>query len=219
VHQFGFETLITVLIPGLLLTAGGALALEEWAPGDLDILVQPLKGQGFEQGVALLVVAATLGSALATMLWVFEVRILDRFTAWRLDICDEQFDREWSRYVDSLTKEHNSHISRMVQAFYFELRCGVAGMGVAILVAATTDVADWVPVVLALLSMVMALDAARLHLHLARFRRRHHNVPSVHAGTREPCDRSGCRASTAVSPEGILLPAGNVASEAERPPN
>lgn len=214
-YQFGFEVLITVLVPGLLLTGAAVLAADVWAEGDFDTLIAPLEGSAFAEGVALLVVAATLGSALATMMWVLELKVIDPMTAEKLKVCDDQFDREWSRYVDSLTKEHNSHISRMVQAFYFELRAGAAGLVTSVVLVLATDVATWIPLTLAALCAVMVNDSFRLHYHLARFRHRHHSIPSIHAGTRTACIREECVKVTALSPEGIYLPAGNVQPNAD----
>jgi hypothetical protein len=206
-YQFGFETLVIVLVPGLLLTAAFVLVIDDRAPGDLEALMSTLHVGAFAKGVGLLVVAATIGSALAAMLWVAEAKGMDRFTAWRMKICSEQFNREWSRYVDNLTKEHNSHISRMVQAFYFEVRAGSASLALAAAVAWATTFSTWIAVTLGVFGLVMLTDSFRLHNELALFRHRHFSAPSVHLGTRRTCGRKGC--PSLPTGGGIIVSQGN----------
>jgi len=199
-HQLGLEALLTILIPGLILTCAFGVLVHEELPDDFEALTHPLD-TSLLTGTTLLVAAGALGSVLAGLGWVIELWILDPFTAWRINVCRDQFDWEWDCYIDRLTgpEHHNSHVSRLVQQFYFEWRVGLASP-ILLIALLTTNVVSWqLEAALFLFTVIAVADASRIHRHLANFRHRNHKAGSAHQGIL--CQRSECnpRAGTTTS--------------------
>ena len=123
--SYGFEVLVTYLLPGL-----AALAAVLIAHGlDLEKAKEMLTWAADAQFLSTFLIfagIALMGAIVATGQAILETAVLDRVTSWRLNITAEQFTNEWIDYVKALPRSKNSYISRVVLFFQFETRMGLA---------------------------------------------------------------------------------------------
>ncbi len=83
-QNLGFETLVTVLIPGLLIFTALAL-LGDFANPELGLteVAQRLAAVEWQASLLALVASAFLGALLASTLGFVEAYVLEPFNAWR----------------------------------------------------------------------------------------------------------------------------------------
>lgn len=122
---YGFEVLVTYLLPGIaallaVLIAHGvdaekAQVILNWAAA-----AQFLSTFIIFAGIAL------MGAIVASGQAILETFLLDRLTSKRLKISRKEFSSEWTEYVKALPASKNSYIARVVLFFQFETRMGLS---------------------------------------------------------------------------------------------
>jgi len=128
-QSLGFETLVTTLLPGMLLLL--ALFFAAVPPENWDAALETLEAHDTLLTVGLLLVAALLGMILASLLGVLEWRVYDRVATCVLKRKAPGYSRdtylaEWSKYLDSLEEKKNPFVDRLVLYYFFESRTAVA---------------------------------------------------------------------------------------------
>ena len=115
VSAFGFEVLVTYLLPGILATiavlVAHGVALEE---------------AQFLASFVMLSLFTLFGALIASLQAVLESWILNWLTPRLMSKEDDQFDKEWDYYISNLPT--NAYISRVVLFFQFETRLGLASI-------------------------------------------------------------------------------------------
>lgn len=122
---FGFEVLITYLLPGLVVTLSAAFFHGITAEQAKWLLTEAAKAE-FLASFLLLAVVSALGAVTASVQGVIEGYGLDRLAAKRVGITEEKFEEQWSKYVKDLPNSRNPYIARVVLFFQFETRMGLA---------------------------------------------------------------------------------------------
>lgn len=165
VTSFGFEVLLTFLLPGVLATAA-VLMIHGVTPAQLAAMLKWAREAEFLAVVLLLSSIAMLGALIASLQAWLESVLLDRLTAWRLGKNTEMFQREWDNYVHRLPR--NSYISRVVLFFQFETRLGLA----AVILGAVTIlcVSAWHGVAFIVIGSFLYWMGTGHHQELAIFR-------------------------------------------------
>jgi hypothetical protein len=163
---FGFEVLITYLLPGLLATAAAAF-FHGVTPSQLESLLGHAVKAEFLASFALLAVVALLGAATASAQAVIETFVLDRVAAAFVGVTKPKFDEQWSKYVADLPNKRNPYIARVVLFFQFETRMGLA----MVVLAASLNTTSEQHAKLALLGgIAFYLIGAMHHYELASMR-------------------------------------------------
>ena len=125
VTGFGFEILVTYLLPGILATAAVAIAhgitIEE-----VDSILTWAKDAQLLASVILITSFALFGALIASLQAVLETWILDKLTPKIMGKDKNKYYEEWDYYIQNLPK--NSYISRVVLFFQFETRLGLASI-------------------------------------------------------------------------------------------
>lgn len=122
---FGFEVLVTFLLPGLLVLFGIGLYID-WPPCALNDLLKFAKEAQFLATFALLGAIALLGTIVASLQAVLESLLLDRLTPKLMGISPVIFYDDWDKYIVNLKAYKNSYVSRVVLYFQFETRLGLS---------------------------------------------------------------------------------------------
>jgi hypothetical protein len=128
-QSLGFETLVTTLLPGTILLLAvffAAVPPQEW-----DAVLASLEAHDTLLTVGLLLVAALLGTILASLMSVLEWQVYDRVATRVLRRRMPGYSRdtylaEWNNYLDSLETKKNPFVDRMVLYLFFESRTAVA---------------------------------------------------------------------------------------------
>lgn len=166
--NFGFEVLVTFLLPGFLATLAAAIAYGISKDQLLELITWAERAQ-FIASFLLLAAVAIAGAIIASIQAVLETRILDNLAPCYLKISREIFDAEWNRYIYDLPCKPNSYISRVVLFFQFETRLGVA----AILLG---SVITWHGMFIFISGLALYCIGIMHHIELAKFRHRHYTV-------------------------------------------
>ncbi|MBI5450001.1 MAG: hypothetical protein HY940_01460 [Gammaproteobacteria bacterium] len=132
--NFGFEILVTFLLPGIL----GAVAagiFHGMTESQLKEMLDWATNAQFITSFFSLAAVALLGAIIASIQAVIETCILDRITPWCMGIDKEIFNSDWNYYVDNLQRLKNPYVSRVVLFFQFETRLGLSAiiLGMALL--------------------------------------------------------------------------------------
>jgi hypothetical protein len=125
VTAFGFEVLVTYLLPGILAT----MAVLVWHGIDIEgakKLVAWAQDAQFLSSFLLLASFTLLGALVASLQALIEANFLDWLTSKMLDKEQTQFNVEWNHYINNLPE--NSYISRVALYFQFETRIGLASL-------------------------------------------------------------------------------------------
>lgn len=135
--SFGFQTLITVFLPGLALGLGIVFIFyshPEWL-GDRGKAVVEVasKMPEWQQTFAALAIVSLLGSIAAAINGFLEYVLYDKITGARLNLSPDQHAAHWYEYLYRLHKEQNIYVAQLVMAFQFESRMAVAMMIIAAL--------------------------------------------------------------------------------------
>jgi len=131
VTEFGFEVLVTYLLPGILVTLAVFIA-HGIGEEEIKIILDWAKETQFLVSVILLALFALFGALVTSLQAVLESSFLDWLAPKLLKKEQEQLDKEWDFYVNNLPK--NPYISRVVLFFQFETRLGLSALilGVAL---------------------------------------------------------------------------------------
>lgn len=125
VTAFGFEVLVTYLLPGILAT----MAVFMWHGVGLNEAKSIIKWAQEAQFLASFVMLSLFtlfGALIASLQAMLESWILDKLTPKLMNKEHSQFDEEWDYYINNLP--NNSYISRVVLFFQFETRLGLAAI-------------------------------------------------------------------------------------------
>lgn len=125
VTAFGFEVLVTFLLPGILAT----LAVFVWHGVDAEqakVILGWAQDSQFLASFLLLSSFTLLGALIASIQALLESLFLDRLTSSRMKKASGQFDTEWYFFIRHLPE--NSYVSRVVLFFQFETRLGLAAL-------------------------------------------------------------------------------------------
>lgn len=125
VTAFGFEVLVTYLLPGILATIAVLLAHGISVDEAKGIIHWAEKAQ-FLASFVMLSLFTLFGALVASLQAVLESILLDRLTPRLMKKTHSQFDEEWDYYINNLPT--NSYISRVVLFFQFETRLGLASV-------------------------------------------------------------------------------------------
>lgn len=172
-QNLGFETLSTVLVPGLILFVAFCLAIDMANPElQLTLVANKLAGVEWQASLLALVASTFLGALLASLLGFAEGYILEPLNARRVGCSDPE--AEWDAYVDSLEGAHNSYISRIVFFYFFEFRAGSAALilGPVLLCWSPTAAYPVIGVVTFLTGAYLVFAAVHDHHSLTEFRHR-----------------------------------------------
>lgn len=174
--SFGFDILISMLLPGSVMMASAGLVL--WKYGIDSIAGRWLVWASEKDlliSIVLVILSALFGGMLASILEKFEWICLDPREAKKLEISKNQYDEEWYLYVESLTDSGNRYLSGKARLFFFQYRTGAALLFLAPcwFLAASTCVEKWLGASLAVLAGTMLLCLAKdNHYLLADWRHR-----------------------------------------------
>lgn len=125
VTAFGFEVLVTYLLPGILATIAVLVAHGVALDEAMAILKWAQEAQ-FLASFVMLSLFTLFGALIASLQAVLESWLLDRLTPKLMNKEHDQFDKEWDYYINNLPM--NSYISRVVLFFQFETRLGLASI-------------------------------------------------------------------------------------------
>lgn len=128
---FGFEVLITYLLPGVVVTLSAAFFHGMTVEQAKWLLAEAAKAE-FLVSFLLLAVVSALGAVTASVQGVIEGHFLDPLAAMRIGITKEKFDKQWSSYVNELPNGRNPYIARVVLFFQFETRMGLAMLALSL---------------------------------------------------------------------------------------
>lgn len=134
---FGFEILITYLLPGVVVTLSAAFFHGITVDQAKWLLAEAGKAE-FLASFLLLAVVSALGAVTASVQGVIEGHLLDPLAAMRIGITKEKFDQQWSSYVKDLPNGRNPYIARVVLFFQFETRMGLAMLALSISLASVS---------------------------------------------------------------------------------
>jgi hypothetical protein len=174
--SFGFDILISLLLPGSLLLSGVALLV--WHYGQsLNLYKWAALAASSDAvlGGAVLLASAVLGGMLAAVLEVIEWKCMDRQAAKALEIGNDLYDEEWYCYVEGLNQSGNRYLSWKARFFMFQLRSGAALglLAISWVVALPSGGERWLGASCLLLASVTMLGLARAsHNLLANWRHR-----------------------------------------------
>jgi hypothetical protein len=122
---FGFEVLITYLLPGVVVTLAVAFFHGITVDQAKWLLAEATKAE-FLASFLLLAVISALGAVTASVQGVIEGHLLDPLAAQLVGISKVKFDEQWTKYVKDLPNGRNPYIARVVLFFQFETRMGLA---------------------------------------------------------------------------------------------
>lgn len=125
VTAFGFEVLVTYLLPGILAT----IAVLVWHGIDIEgakKLIAWAQDAQFLASFLLIASFTLLGALIASLQALLESNLLDWQTSKMLGKEQDQFNVEWGHYINNLPE--NSYISRVALFFQFETRIGLASL-------------------------------------------------------------------------------------------
>ena len=139
---FGFHTLITILAPGIVVSAAGWLIVSRFfAATNLHSMLLSVVSNDWLGPVAALVTSAIFGTVVASLVTYLELHCFDRRRWEELKISKEEYYRQWNQYIDSLSETQNPYISQMVLFYDFELRMAVAGLLLGVTLALSSSFA------------------------------------------------------------------------------
>lgn len=123
--DFGFDVLVTFLLPGLLIAISIGMFVD-WQVGQMDKVFVWMKEAQFISAFLILGVVALLGTIVASIQALFESLVLDRLTPKLMSITEETFKDDWEKYIRDLDKYRNTYVTRVVLFFQFETRLGLS---------------------------------------------------------------------------------------------
>ena len=170
--NFGYETIVSVLLPGTIVLAAALLFLQAIAPtSEIAIYVEMLMEKEFHFAVFVLLSSVLFGSLLGSMMDVFEYRYLDGKSADAIRIPIDQYREEWHVYIETLPEKRNSYIGKKAMNYNFELRSSVALFILAIAVLVTGMSWLFTGFLVGLAALMYGLSRQTHHL-LAKWRHR-----------------------------------------------
>jgi hypothetical protein len=122
---FGFDVLLTFLLPGFIVTIG-VLLLHAVNAAESNELLKVAGSAQFLTTFVLLAVVTLFGVMVAAFQAIAETYVLDRLTPYLASQTKIEFDNNWQNYVLNLPKFSNRYISRVVLFFQFETRLGLS---------------------------------------------------------------------------------------------
>ncbi len=178
--NFGFEILVTFLLPGFLAVLAVVVAHGISKYQLLEIIAWAESAQ-FIASFVLLAAVALAGAIVASIQAVLETFVLDYVAPCHLKISRGVFEEEWNKYISDLSNNRNSYISRVVLFFQFETRLGVAAVLLGL--ATVCRWPSWYGVFVLISGLVFYCIGTMHHIELAKFRHRHYGAPNnAHKG-------------------------------------
>lgn len=169
-QSFGLESLLTLLLPGLLVGVG---IVEMVGPTEDRIRDLLNEARSLELVASLILTGAImlLGAVVAAVHAAIETWPLDWMTRRLLGISKEEYLDQWHNYLASVAKGRNPYISRLVLFFQFETRLGIAFVFLGLVLWGRSALLGGSTVGIGLFMYAMG---AVHHYELGDFRRRHH---------------------------------------------
>lgn len=167
---FGFEVLITYLLPGVAVTLSAAFFYGITVEQAKWLLAEAAKAE-FLASFFLLAIVSALGAVTASVQGVIEGKVLDRLAAYRIGVTKDQFDEQWSKYVKDLPNGRNPYIARVVLFFQFETRMGLAML---ILSASLTSLSCSHALYALAIAVILYVIGAMHHKDLASMRNKNY---------------------------------------------
>lgn len=179
---FGFEELLTFLLPGMIALLAVVIGCSEWSQGDLPLtehaqtLVQWALcwAREAEFGAGLFVIlalAALLGTVTASLQAALETWILDWITRKRIRQEPKEFKEVWKRYLGALGRTPNHYINRVLLFYQFETRLGLTLILLSLMVWWRVHWLAGVGVLV--VAVFMYFMGAAHHKELAEYRKDH----------------------------------------------
>lgn len=175
---FGIESLLTLLIPGLVLivsiVVSSTVLLEQPVPLEqLEAIKSWVSDAEFLAAFLVVALSALFGAVVASAQAAIETFLLDPITAKWLrrkcaDYTKEAYMTDWYKYLKELNKTANPYVSRLLLFFDFEGRLGLAGFALAVSLFAHSWLCATVVLVVALFLYVMCMLH---HCELGKYRR------------------------------------------------
>jgi hypothetical protein len=121
--SFGFEVLVTYLLPGFI-AALSALIAHGMNLNQARVILEWSAKAEIISSLVMVSVIVLFGAGIASIQALLETYALDKCTTRKLNICSEKFNEQWQYYIMNL--QRNSYISRVVLFFQFETRLGLS---------------------------------------------------------------------------------------------
>jgi hypothetical protein len=175
VATLGFEALFTIVVPGSIVLASFLLILRHCEPtSQLFMLADSFRGDDWIMGPAILVGSVAFGGMLATLMGLIEEPVLDRISAWRMRITNEEFTCEWNKYVACLDDKNNPYVARLAMFFFFESRMALSLFAMSVAVGIDECPCGWpfASFLVFLAACAFAISSATAHHELAKYRHR-----------------------------------------------
>lgn len=172
-QEWGYEVFATILLPGAVVALAGWLVVSEAATDSaLGAWLSEASGEEWKFFFVLAIASTLFGHILAAVAGFLEEGLLDKLTAWQLEIPDAQFEKDWDAYIDWLSWGSNSFVSRTARRYWAESRMGLGFASLAGVLAWWPDAEPWMTIGATLTAVALLALAARTHEILAGWRRR-----------------------------------------------
>lgn len=173
--SFSFDYLVTVFLPGALLTFASGIALNTFDPCSAKIAWDLAANHQWLAVMVVTLASAFFGIFLSSLWGWIENHLADPRRAKKLGVTIAGYNEEWHLYVDSLNEgQGNSYISRVVLLWQFESRTALALilLAFAAFAAAASTVAIIFSLILGVMGVVLYAAGERHHAELATIRHR-----------------------------------------------
>lgn len=169
-QSFGFNTFISILLPGVVVSTAVYLLLRTFLPGtEFCMWLESTQSQEFLFTGILVTSSSFFGALLGSFLGHIEWKILDRRAAKNLELKRENYDEQWRLYIKSLSINTNPYVSGKALTFYFESRTAISFLVLALSLFIVPGYL-WLGVLFLLLSFFMLFLAKETHYLLAYIR-------------------------------------------------
>jgi hypothetical protein len=170
----GAEALLTILLPGAMLTAFAAMLICRLAPDAYDAkLVQTVVDREWMATLVIVLSSALLGSLMAVLVTIIEENVLDYRSARSLRIDDDEYGRQWSVYVRDKELLSNAFICKLAMNYQIQMRLGISGFLATMGVAFVTSSRElWtISLICSALFTLLSVAGMSSHKGLAEYRR------------------------------------------------
>ncbi len=170
----GLEALLTILLPGAMLTGCAALLVSAFAPSIVDAsLVQVVMSREWLASIVILLTSALLGSLVSALVILIEERVLDPRAAEAIGSSDVEYEHHWHAYLMSESLMANPFLKRLAHAYYVQMRLGISGYFLTIALAMVTHSKElWLlSLIGCLLFLLLIVAGISSHKGLAVYRK------------------------------------------------
>lgn len=169
-QNFGFDTFISILLPGVFVSVASYLLLRQFCPEtEFFYWLQSIAHRDVMVTLVMLISSSFFGAVLGSLQDFFEWRHLDARASKRLGVSREAYNDQWHQYIAKLPLTDNPYIRTKAQLLRFELRTALALAILAVSLLLSPGYLN-AAIVVAILSMVVYYLATETHYLLAYWR-------------------------------------------------